>query len=585
MATRFLTRMDRCIPPELHADPGVRLRARLLVAYTLLVLLAPTVFVWVYIVDHRPDVALTMALACAAGAICLPVLWWTRSVKRAGNVATAAYAITNLVALLQMGGRDQGSYYWLAATPVLGLFLAGHTAGVIWLAAVIIETLAMTVAVERGWLASTGTLPSALNHAMGVMSMAALMFALALVYERAKNDTVAQLQRTAEELRRARESAEAATQARTAFLAHMSHEIRTPMNGVVGMADVLLAQPLSDEQKEPVTVIRESGAALVANDDILDFAKADAGKIALERRAVDLRALIGGVVALFRQQASEAGLALDVEVDPDIPQHLWGDPGRIRQVLVNLVGNAIKFTSRGSVTLRARWRANEVQRLLVQVQDTGIGISERAQERLFQAFSQVDASITRRYGGTGLGLVICRQLLEAMGGTIRVESQHGEGSVFTCELPLIPAPDGEPLPAPAAQRPEAPSRPMHILVVEDNPINRKVIRRLVERLGHHTDEVENGAQAVEAMSHQIYDLVLMDCQMPVMDGFSATEAIRSLQGPAAATPIVALTASALAEDRERCAAVGMDAYLSKPVNAQALAATMERHARRDLASI
>ncbi|MGE0224405.1 MAG: ATP-binding protein [Acetobacteraceae bacterium] len=378
------------------------------------------------------------------------------------------------------------------------------------------------------------------------------------------------------DLAAARDAAEAAGRARAEFLTVMSHEIRTPLNGIIGTAGLLLDGTLRPEEAEYVRIIKESGDhLLLLIDDILDFSRLDAGRVELELAAFDLADMVRGTLQILQSQAGASGLDLACTLDPDLPRMIVGDRGRLRQILLNLISNGIKFTEKGYVHVAVRRDAADRGRLAFTVTDTGIGIAPEVQTRLFQEFRQGDSSISRRFGGSGLGLAICRRLVGLMGGSIAVESTLGQGSRFRFDIPLCEAEAERDRAEERVAAPSGPKRVLRVLIAEDNPTNRLVATRMVGRMGHHVDAVTNGAEAVEAMRDARYDVVLMDMMMPGMDGLAATRAIRAGGGPASRTPIVGLTANAAPQDERACRDAGMDGFVTKPVSAERLAAAID----------
>jgi len=380
-------------------------------------------------------------------------------------------------------------------------------------------------------------------------------------------------------LRQARHAMLEAARAKAEFVANVSHEVRTPMTAILGMTDLALETELTAEQREYLTAVRSAADELLALlEDLLDFSALDACRLAVQRVPFSLRESVGDSVRTHEPRAQDRDLALTCEIAPSVPDAVVGDPRRLRQVIEKLVDNAIKFTAQGGVAVRvdAEVAADEVL-LHCSVADTGIGIPREQQETIFEPFVQGDGSATRRYGGTGLGLAIASDVVQLMGGNIWVESEAGRGSTFHFTVRLAQ----EPLSPPAPDRRPAPLRGgaggLHVLLAEDNAVNRKVAVRLLEKRGHTVVAVEDGRQALRALDGERFDIALMDVQMPEMDGFEATAAVRARERVEGGhLPIVALTAYAMKGDRERCLEAGMDAYVAKPVNAEELFATLER---------
>ncbi len=385
---------------------------------------------------------------------------------------------------------------------------------------------------------------------------------------------------TEKELIKAKEVAEAASRSKDEFLANMSHEIRTPMNGILGTLQLLEETDLKASQQQYVEVAHSSADALLAIvNDILDFSKIEARKLLLEEIPFNLGELVQELVRLLNNQAKEKVIEIKAEIDQRLPEQLMGDPTRIRQILANLMTNALKFTDQGIITVRIQCLATYTNKvgLRLEVEDSGIGIDKGKQEALFQPFTQADGTTTRKYGGTGLGLAIVKQLVLLMGGQFGLTSEPGAGSIFWCELDLPVAPSVKP----AAQDKESTCSPDKlagsILLVEDNKVNQLVAKKMLTGFGLAVQLAENGERAVQLSGDNKFDLILMDCQMPVMDGYQATRAIRDREKSQGLgrLPIIAMTANALEGDRQKCLDAGMDDYLAKPVKKDALREKLE----------
>lgn len=381
------------------------------------------------------------------------------------------------------------------------------------------------------------------------------------------------------QLQEANKRALVAVQTKSNFLANMSHEIRTPMNAILGVTAMLEDSQLTSQQKERLSTIRASGEGLLTIiNDILDFSKNEAGKMVFEAKDFDLHSAIQETIRIVRE-ANKKKVDLELSISNDVPRRARGDAGRLRQVLLNLIGNALKFTEKGFVRCKVSLETSTPTiGLRFSIQDSGIGIAPEAVKGLFQPFVQADSSTHRRFGGTGLGLAISKQIVEAMGGQISVESKLGEGSTFSFTICLGPAESQAATSAQAANPAQAIPSGLKILLAEDNRSNREIALFFLGKLGCKADVVGDGKEVLTALERQEYDIVLMDCLMPEMDGFEATRALREKEKPKGKrTTVIAMTANALSEDREKCLVAGMDDYLSKPISLSALHDALARH--------
>ncbi|MBL8179537.1 MAG: response regulator [Bryobacterales bacterium] len=393
------------------------------------------------------------------------------------------------------------------------------------------------------------------------------------------------IRRRTEQLERAMQSAQAASLAKSEFLANMSHELRTPMNGVLGMIDIVLDSPLTADQREQLeTAQRCANSLLALLNDVLDLSKIEAGKMVLERIPFDIRVLVDETIRAQRAKAYKKGITVGMDVDRSVPRRITADPLRMRQVVANLLSNAVKFTDRGHVKIRVLCEGpKDAQNLILEVIDTGVGIPVDKRSCIFEKFTQADGSISRRYGGTGLGLAITKRLVEMHDGEISVESVEGQGSTFRVTLPnAVFLPEGVETAGEAATGTVSEAAPLSvasILVVEDNHVNQKVVTAILRKKGYHVDVANHGREALEYLDLLAYGLVLMDVQMPILDGLETTRAIRR-DARFRYLPVVAMTAHAMSGDRERCLASGMNGYIAKPVNPQTLLRTVEEFLNR-----
>jgi signal transduction histidine kinase/ActR/RegA family two-component response regulator len=578
---------------ERRLDPSAPLRRRILLGTTAVAALMAAGFAVVHFMRDRPELGYFSLSALLACGVLVGVLHFTRGHRPAVLVATL-YAAGVTLFLLAWGRAPAGDFVWTLLVPPMIAYAGGRR-----LACWLLPSYLLSAAVIVLWPGfSRHALWNELELTLRYLGLLVLLSAVSYLYEltrnRAQQELEAQVREreaaerrleqanarlieAAEQAANLAAQAQAANLAKTRFLSHMSHDIRTPLTGIVGMASVLELTELTPHQRTCVHTIQVSGETLTSLiGDILDLARIDAGRVQLRPVAVELATLMDEVWRVLAPQADDKGLRFEAELDPALPQRLVVDRTRLERVLLNLAGNAIKFTNRGRVDLRLRGHPDDPRWWRVEVQDTGIGIAPGQHRRIFDSFTQVDLSSTRRQGGTGLGLAIVSRLVALMGGELGLDSDEGVGSTFWVDLPIVEP--GELDEAPPTED-ELPSLdPRRLLVVDDNEIVRQVLCALLRHDGHSVEEASDGAQALERLALREFDAVLMDVQMPRLDGMEATRRLRRGEGGVLdpSVPVVGVTALADTDTRQACEHAGMDAVLTKPVHPRTLVATLAR---------
>ncbi len=568
---------DYFIPKHMGLTPGEMIKARVLInscflASTLMLLSGLNRY---FLTDEYPKSVLIVTILLTT------IPWFIKKVGKFTAIAylfpTGALLVLPVITYMR-GGLNTTPALWFAALPIMSLYFVGPRKGLIYSLVGLVFIIGFLHLHTRGFTFPPSPLDAygkSLHNGIGLICLFVFVTYLTWHYEKSSLENQ-------ERLKRSEQKALRANKTKDIFWANISHEIRTPLNGILGMTNLLLDSRLNKDQTELLQIIKDSAENLnIILSDVIDYSKIETNELEIQKKPFSLIKTLDQAIQLFEHMASEKNIDLSYSIDSDVPIGILTDENRLRQVLINLVANAIKFTDQGFVKILVE-RGPRKDILCFSIEDTGIGIPETKREKLFKPFTQIDDTTSRKYGGTGLGLVICKNLVEILGGRITLESQVGQGSIFKFSITVMPvhvkAHDNK-LADLGQDVYSAKTVRLKVLVVEDNPVNRRLLVSLLNKNGHDPDTAVNGVEAVELAKEKHYDLIFMDLQMPEMDGITASKII--IEHYAERRPkIVAVTANVLQEDRDKCFEAGMDDFMAKPINNNILLSILDRYSKQ-----
>jgi signal transduction histidine kinase/CheY-like chemotaxis protein len=572
------------LPETVTHDPLYYSYAKNIVGAIIIAAIAAPLYAILYYKLNFPLGALVLALEGIIIVSSIFLFHYSKSLTLVREIIVGSLSITLIWLSYHLGGIVSPAVYWLVLPPLVAIFFGSISSGLIWSMICILSILIFyLLQINHHSFPNTSILDPLILQQVSLSGLVLVILTLGYFFERGKREAAQEIKDAYQLLRLkadaeiAAKKAEEANKAKSIFLAIMSHEIRTPLNGVIGMSELMLETPLNTEQKEYADVINDSSKALLSIiNNVLDFSKIESGHVVLESINFNLATLVKEAVNIVYAPAQNKGTNIEVNISQEIPLWLKGDPSRIRQILINLIYNAVKFTEGGVINVKMTLLKKEKNICVVQgqVSDTGIGMSKEVCEHIFEPYAQGEISTARKYGGTGLGLAICKRLIDIMKGNIRVESDLGFGSRFTFEIPVeMTTQTNEVITLEHTKEWQHSNTEisLHILLAEDDANNQVVASRMLSKLGFCADVVSNGKDVLHAIQVRPYDLILMDCEMPLLDGYQTTAEIReSSQQLLAAIPIIAMTAHGMKDDKEKCLQAGMNDYLAKPIDMQEL---------------